>query len=54
MLFRSETKGKVYHSMSWVCDQALLNNKYKFCPKYNIEPGLALQYEEFKNSLINE
>ena len=49
-----ETKGKVYDSMSWVCDPTLLNNKYKFFPKYTIQEGLAAQYHAFKNSLISE
>ena len=49
-----ETKGKVYDSMSWVCDPTLLNNKYKFFPKYTIQEGLAAQHEEFKKSLIIE
>ena len=40
--------------MNWVCDPTLLNNKYKFFPKYTIEAGIAAHYEEFKNSLISE
>jgi nucleoside-diphosphate-sugar epimerase len=46
------TKGKAYDSNSWVCDPTLLNNKYKFFPKYTIQEGLAAQYEEFKKSFI--
>jgi nucleoside-diphosphate-sugar epimerase len=49
-----DTKGKVYDSMNWVCDPTLLNNKYKFFPKYTIEEGITKYYEAFKNSLINE
>jgi nucleoside-diphosphate-sugar epimerase len=49
-----EIKGKVYDSMSWVCDPTLLNNKYKFFPKYTIQEGLAAHYHIFKNSLISE
>jgi nucleoside-diphosphate-sugar epimerase len=49
-----DAKGKVYDSRNWVCDPTLLNNKYKFFPKYTIEEGIAAQYEEFKKSLINE
>jgi len=42
------TKGKAYDSNSWVCDPTLLNNKYKFFPKYTIQEGLATYYEKFK------
>ena len=48
------TNRKTYDSMNWVCDPTLLNNKYKFFPKYTIEAGIAAHYEEFKNSLMSE
>jgi nucleoside-diphosphate-sugar epimerase len=49
-----QTKGLAYDSMNWVCDPNLLNNKYKFFPKYTIQEGLAAYYEWFKKSLISE
>lgn len=49
-----DKNGKVYDSMNWVCDPTLLNNKYKFFPKYTIQAGLTAQYHAFKNALISK